>query len=200
MANYIIAVLLFGYLMGSIPFGWIIGKIYNLDIRKYGSGNIGATNAYRTLGLAAGLSVFILDMLKGSLAVLAAIIMSNDPLIVILTGLMAVVGHIFPVFLKFKGGRGSAVGLGVLLVIAPEIFAAVMILVVVIVALTRYVSLASIAGSIGVAAAMYFMHKPPAYFWATVIIAVLILIRHIPNIKRLINGTERKFGEKENGL
>lgn len=186
--------ILFGYLSGSIPFGWLVGRIYNIDIQKQGSGNIGATNVYRTIGPIAGWSVFILDMLKGSLPVLAALIATKDPLITVLTGLAAVLGHLFPVFLKFKGGRGSAVGLGILIVIAPDIFIITMLLVVAIIALSRYVSLASISGAVFVSLLMALWHKPLPYLAAAIIIAVFILVKHIPNIRRLIAGTERKFG------
>jgi len=117
---------------------------------------------------------------------------------VVLTGLMAILGHMFPVYLKFKGGKGAAIGLGVLLAIAPDIFIYSAVFVIVTIALTRYVSVASIFGPLLTAALMYSFNKPLPYFYATSLVAGLMIIKHIPNIKRLISGTERKIGEKEN--
>ncbi|MBU0687111.1 MAG: glycerol-3-phosphate 1-O-acyltransferase PlsY [Candidatus Margulisbacteria bacterium] len=190
--------ILISYLLGSIPFGFVLAKLFKVDIQKVGSGNIGATNVFRTLGPTAGVTVFILDLLKGTLATYIAILMLNDPLWIVISGFAAIVGHMFPVFLKFKGGRGSATGLGVLLGIAPEAFIGAMFLVALIIIITRYVSLASISVSPLVAIYMFAADKPLPYSIAAAIAALLIILKHIPNIKRLIKGTERKIGEKTN--
>lgn len=186
-----------GYFIGSIPFGVIVSRLFNIDITKYGSGNIGATNVLRTLGVIPGIIVLTLDLIKGTLAAYLGTLIIKDPLWVVLVGLAAILGHMFSIFMGFKGGKGAAVGLGVLLAIAPEIFLAAALLVIIIIALTRYVSLASIFGPWLVAALMYFLNKPLPYLWATILVAILMVIKHIPNIKRLLTGTERKFGEKE---
>lgn len=194
----IFLVILTGYLLGSIPFGVVISRLFNIDITQYGSGNIGATNVLRTLGVVPGIIVLTLDLLKGTLAAYIGILVLKDPLWVVLVGLAAILGHMFSIFMGFKGGKGAAIGLGVLLAIAPEIFLAAALLVVLIIATTRYVSLASIFGPWLVAALMYFLNKPLPYLWATILVAILMVIKHIPNIKRLLAGTERKVGESEN--
>lgn len=104
--------LLAGYLLGSLPFGLLVGRLYRIDIRQYGSGNIGATNVLRTLGLLPGAAVFILDTLKGTAAVLLAAHFSTSPLLIVGCGLLAVIGHSFSVFLKFQGGKGRRPGWG----------------------------------------------------------------------------------------
>lgn len=193
MSTQIILAIIAGYLLGSIPFGYIISKIWNVDIRRYGSGNIGATNVFRTLGPVQGVLVFTLDLLKGTLAISLISLATNRPELIILAGLAAVLGHAYPIFLKFKGGRGSATGLGILLGIAPDIFLGAMILVLIIILLTRYVSLASIITPILVTAALIVLKRPFVYSIATGIVTILIIIRHIPNIKRLLGGTENRI-------
>ena len=193
----IILVMIIGYLIGSIPFGFLAGKVKGIDIRKVGSGNIGATNIYRNLGPVPALIVFLLDLLKGTLAVYVASIIVGQPAVNVAAGLAAVIGHMYPIYLKFKGGKGSATGLGVLFGITPDLFAIAIIYTALAVALTRYVSLTSITGVILIAVLMFVMHKPYEYFVVAVIVAVLVIIRHIPNIKRLISGKEPKvWGSK----
>lgn len=197
MTPNILLVILVAYLLGSIPFGFLIPKIWNLDIRRQGSGNIGATNVFRTLGPVAGIIVFILDLLKGTIPVLIAQQVTADPWLIILAGATAVVGHTFPVFLKFKGGRGSATGLGILLGVAPDIFLGALILVIIIILITHYVSLASITTPPLVTLSFYLLKRPLPYTLVAGLITLLIIIRHIPNIKRLIRRTEPKIGLKK---
>ncbi len=185
-----------GYLIGSIPFGYLIPKIWNIDVRHYGSGNIGATNVFRTLGPLLGIFVFILDIAKGTLAIYLAQQTMDAPLVIVLTGLAALLGHMHSVFLKFKGGRGAATGLGVLLGVAPDIFLGALILVVLIILITRYVSVASMIVPILVAAAFFALKRPLPYSLASVLFAILIIIRHIPNIKRLLEKSEPRIGGK----
>jgi glycerol-3-phosphate acyltransferase PlsY len=137
--SIILLATILSYLLGSIPFGVIVAKFCKVDIQNVGSGNIGATNVLRTLGPVAGGVVFVLDLLKGTLAAVLAIWLLPSPLWIILASSMSIIGHMFPVFLKFKGGRGSATGLGVLLAIAPDVFLGAFILVVIIIGATRYV-------------------------------------------------------------
>jgi len=189
-------VILLAYVLGSIPFGLIIARIFNIDIRRHGSGNIGATNVFRTMGPVAGIIVFTLDLLKGTLPVYLAAQITNNPWLIILAGLAAVLGHTYSVFMKFKGGRGAATGLGILLGVVPEIFAGALIMVILIILITRYVSLASISTPPVVTLALILLNKPLPYTIVAGLITVLIIVRHIPNIKRLVQGTERKIGEK----
>lgn len=197
MGQVIPLVIVAAYLLGSIPFGFLIPKIWNLDIRRQGSGNIGATNVFRTLGPVAGIIVFILDLVKGTIPVLIAQQVTAEPWLIILVGATAVLGHTFPIFLKFKGGRGSATGLGVLLGVAPDIFLAALILVIIIILITRYVSLASIITPPLVTLAFYLLKRPFPYTLVAGLVTLLIILRHIPNIKRLIRRTEPKIGLKK---
>ncbi len=199
MINLVLPVIL-GYLIGSIPFGFLVGKIKGVDIRKVGSGNIGATNIYRTLGTWPAISVFIMDLLKGAAAVYIAqaLLPQSTPLLsreyfVVVAGVAAMVGHMFSIFLGFKGGKGAATSLGILLGIAPDLFVIAIIYVIVCIAITRYVSVASISGVILLAALMFILNKPLAYGICTVLAAALMIYKHLPNIKRLLSGTEPKI-------
>jgi len=187
--------LITSYLLGSIPFGVIVAKFFKIDITKYGSGNIGATNVLRTLGALPGLIVLLLDLLKGTLAACLGMLFLKDAALVVLCALAVVLGHMFSIFIGFKGGKGAAVGLGILLAIAPDVFIITAILVITIIAITRYVSLASIIGPIFAVALMLLFKKPTPYILATVAVSALMIYKHIPNIKRLMAGTERKVGE-----
>jgi acyl phosphate:glycerol-3-phosphate acyltransferase len=204
MLTKILLLLVFGYLIGSIPFGLLAGKIKGVDIRKVGSGNIGATNIYRTLGIVPALAVFILDMLKGTAAVCLAqsLLPLSTPYLsreyyIILAGVAAIVGHMFSVFLKGKGGKGAATSLGILLGVTPDLFVIAIIYVIVCIAVTRYVSVTSITGVILLSILMFVFHKPAAYGIFTVVVAVLMIYKHIPNIKRLMDGTEPKIWGKQ---
>ena len=188
--------ILVSYLLGAIPFGLLIGKIKHIDIREKGSGNIGATNVFRTLGPVPGATVFLLDLLKGTGAVMIGRAFSGDPLIIVLCGLVAVIGHSFPVYLGFKGGKGAATGLGVLLGVAPDIFLFALLIFLVTVALTRYVSVGSMLTAVAVLTAFLVLGQPSQYSVAAALIALVIFLRHRPNIKRLIAGTEPRIGEK----
>ena len=188
-------VLVAGYLLGSIPTGYLIGKIWNIDIRHYGSGNIGATNVLRTIGPFPGILVFLLDLSKGLLAVIIAQQILNSPLFVVLTGLAAILGNMYSVFLQFQGGRGVATGSGVLLGIAQDIFLAALIFAILLIFLTRYVSLASLLTPIFVAAAFFLLKRPLAYTLVAGVASLFIIARHIPNIKRLLKKSEPRIGE-----
>jgi glycerol-3-phosphate acyltransferase PlsY len=188
--------MLVGYLLGSIPFGVIIGKIGKIDVTKAGSGNIGATNVMRTMGLTPAAFVLIFDTLKGALPVWLARAYSGDPLLIVLCGLAAIIGHAFPLFLGFKGGKGVATGGGVLLGIAPDMFVFGIVLFLVVVGLTRYVSAGSVLSAVTVFILFILLGKPLPYTVVVGLAAVLIVVRHTANIKRLIAGTERRIGEK----
>ena len=191
MTLNIILPIMIGYLIGSIPFGVIAGKLRKIDIRKVGSGNIGATNIYRTLGTAPAVAVFILDLFKGALAVyIAQAMIPASPAVIVISGIAAVMGHMYPVYIGFKGGKGSATGLGVLLGITPDLFIIAMIYVAFAIAITRYVSVTSISGVLLLAVLMFTFHKPVEYSIAAIIVAILVIYKHVPNIKRLLSGTE----------
>jgi len=187
-------ILISGYLIGSIPFGYLISKIWNIDIRRYGSGNIGATNVYRTLGFMIALLVFVLDLAKGTLAVYLAQRIFDAPWLVISTGLAAILGHMYSIFLNFKGGRGVATSAGVLLGIAPDIFLGALIYTLLIILLTRYVSIASMTTPILVTAALFWLKRPLPYTLVIGLVSILILIRHLPNLKRLLTKSEPRIG------
>jgi len=189
----IIIIITTAYLLGSIPFGLLIAKLKGIDIRQHGSGNIGATNVYRTMGSAYGIVVFALDMLKGTLPVILASQYTPNAWLIIAAGGAAAVGHMLPIFLKFKGGKGAATGLGVLLGIAPDVFLLAAVVAFLVIYITKYVSVGSICTAILVTASLYFLNRPPAYIIVAGLITLLLIIRHIPNIKRLLNGTENKI-------
>jgi len=191
-----LAFILGGYLLGSIPFGLLIAKIRKIDIREYGSGNIGATNVLRALGLGPGLIVLLLDLLKGFVPVTLTQFLGQDPWVITLCGLAAVIGHTFPIFLGFKGGRGAATALGMLLGIAPDIFVLAVALFFVVTALTRYVSVGSLSTAVVSAAAFIILARPLPYTLTAALVALLIVLRHMPNIKRLLQGTESRIGVK----
>jgi acyl phosphate:glycerol-3-phosphate acyltransferase len=204
MTTNLILPIVIGYLIGSIPFGLIAGKIKGIDIRKVGSGNIGATNTVRALGKTWGAMVFFLDMIKGAIPVWIAAYLISSPTpiftkgtFMILAGLAAVIGHMFPIYIGFKGGKGAATGLGVLLGITPDLFVIALIYVIICMVVTRYVSVTSMSGVVLLSILMFTFHKPTEYVVVTIIVAILMIYKHIPNIKRLINGTEPKIGAKK---
>lgn len=187
---------LVGYFIGSIPFGLIFGRILNVDLRASGSGNIGATNVLRTMGAAPGAGVLALDLLKGTTAVLLGRLVSGDPLIIVLCGLAAIIGHTFSIYLQFSGGKGAATGLGVLLGLAPDIFLFAVLLFLAIVALTRYVSVGTLLTGLAVFVAFIVLNKPWPYIAAVGLVVIILFLRHRSNIGRLLAGSELRLGEK----
>ncbi|MHC1549169.1 glycerol-3-phosphate 1-O-acyltransferase PlsY [Phyllobacterium sp. K27] len=187
--------LVFGYILGSIPFGLILTRMAGLgDVRSIGSGNIGATNVLRTGNKKLAAATLILDMLKGTAAVLVAGIIGPEAAIA--AGLGAFLGHIFPVWLKFKGGKGVATYLGVLLGLFWQgalIFAAVWLL---IAFATRYSSLAALLAAIVTPIALYFIgvHQIAFLFF---ILTIIVFFKHRANIQRLVSGTEGRIGSKK---
>jgi glycerol-3-phosphate acyltransferase PlsY len=193
------------YLFGSIPTGYLLVRIFRKqDIRTVGSGNIGATNVLRSGGKGLGAATFVLDAVKGSLAVflagwLLAPMLPTWPVrdVQALAALFAVLGHMFPVWLRFRGGKGVATGFGVFLVAAPLAALAAITLFAIVLALTRYVSLASILGAASFPIFAWFTVRGPrpAFFIAVQItVALLVIVKHHPNIRRLLSGTEHRFG------
>ena len=199
MTDYLILVPL-AYLLGSVPFGLIAGRLVaNVDIRDYGSGKIGMTNVLRTSGKMAAALVLILDMSKAVIAVIAARIFFDSYGVEAAAALAVIFGHNWPVFIKFRGGRGTASGWGGLLILSPVAGLIATLIGLSLVAFTRYVSLGSImAASLGSLALIILAvlgWEPLAYSWYGVIGGTLIVIRHWDNIRRLLDGTERKIGQ-----
>ncbi len=201
------------YLIGSIPSGLIIGKLFkNIDIRNHGSGNLGGTNAVRVLGKQLGSFVGAMDVLKGGAVILLANhlfpIIFDSSIPAIIFGITAVIGHVFPIFAKFRGGKAVATSGGVILFTSPPIFIIGIITFIITILLSKYVSLASTAVAIVIfiisIIAHIFSDNPffkPFNSDISLIITIFVLMtfviwRHIPNYKRLINGNERKVGQK----
>lgn len=186
--------LLLSYLLGSIPNGlWLCRALWHVDLRQHGSHNIGATNAWRTLGKGPGLLVFFLDMLKGLLAVWLGEILVGTPLVMILCGVLAIVGHSLSLFLRFHGGKGVATGLGVILMLMPKVTVIVFLVWLLLVLATRYVSLGSIVAAALVPVLALVFGYPALYVVFGVLAAALIIVRHRSNITRLLNGTENRI-------
>ena len=188
-----VLLVLAAYLIGSIPFGLIFGKaIWKKDLRQFGSHNIGATNAWRVLGKKAGLFIFIMDFIKGQLGVLLGAYLFALPGAMVVGGLFAILGHMFPIFLGFRGGKGVATSLGVLAALMPKITAIVFIVWLVIVLITRYVSLGSVVAAVLTPILAAVFKEPIIYFLFTLVAAVFIIFRQRENIKRLKAGNENK--------
>jgi len=183
------------YLIGSMPFGYIVAKVVKkIDIRDYGSGNIGATNAFRVLGPWLASLVLIGDLLKGFLAIVLFSQLNIDSLFVIILGGLAVIGgHDWSIFLKFKGGKGIATTYGVFLALNPKIALLSALIWLIVIALTRYASLASILSLSVLVVLMLWFKQPQEYIIFSVIILALALYRHRGNIARLKEGKEKKF-------
>ncbi|HWR08952.1 glycerol-3-phosphate 1-O-acyltransferase PlsY [Sporomusa sp.] len=198
-----VLVIITSYLIGSIPNGLIIGqKFYEVDLRQFGSKNIGATNAYRTLGPWPAFWVFFTDALKGVAGVLLGHYIGGTALAELTGGIGAIAGHNWSVFLVFKGGRGVATGLGVIAMIAPMVTFIVFFVWAIIVYFTRYVSLASIVAAALVPITMWLLHARQEFFYFGILAALFVIVRHRPNIERLLKGAEPKIkagGQPESG-
>ncbi|MBR3624718.1 MAG: glycerol-3-phosphate 1-O-acyltransferase PlsY [Selenomonadaceae bacterium] len=187
-------VIVIAYVLGSIPSGLIIGKgIYDVDLREHGSHNIGATNAWRTLGKIPGVLIFLCDFLKGFISCYIAAVVTGAPLSMALAGVFAIIGHSLSMFLNFKGGKGVATGLGVIAMLMGNVTIIAFVLWFVIVYFTRYVSLGSCVAALAVPILAYFFNEPIEFIIFGIIAAALIIVRHKSNIIRLLNGTESKI-------
>lgn len=185
-----------GYLLGSIPFGIILARINKIDLREHGSGNIGATNVARTLGKRAGVLTLAGDALKGVAAVALADALLTHPWDIAAVGLCAFLGHLFSVFLKFRGGKGVATGLGVFLYLMPLATLTSMAVFGITLWLWRYVSASSMIAAASIPALAYVYSTDPAYVSLASVVAVLVILKHHQNISRLMNGTENRFASK----
>lgn len=189
-----VLVLLGAYIIGSIPVGLIIGNVFwKKDLRRYGSRNIGATNAWRVLGRKAGILVFILDFLKGQLGVMLGACVIGTPVALVLGGFFAVIGHVFSIFTGFRGGKGVATGLGVLSILMPKVMLIIFIVWLILALLTRYVSIASVFSAVLAPILAAAFSEPAPYFAFALAAAVIVVWRHRENLRRLREGRENRF-------
>jgi glycerol-3-phosphate acyltransferase PlsY len=187
---------LFGYLAGSVPFAFLLARRAGIDVRVAGSGNVGAANVLRTAGTWRAVMVMSLDVGKGAAAVLIANLVAGGVGIAALTGAAAIVGHIYPVWLRFHGGKGVAVAAGVFSILSPVATSIAAGLFLVIVWLTRYVSLGSIAATLALPPVAWWWGAPRAVVLTAAGSGALILFRHRTNLRRLRLGTERQMGSR----
>ncbi|WP_456397299.1 glycerol-3-phosphate 1-O-acyltransferase PlsY [Desulfurobacterium sp.] len=193
-----VLIVVLSFLSGSIPFGYIIGKLKGVDVRKYGSGNIGATNVSRVLGKKIGLLVLILDAMKGAVPVLIVKAAGLPLHYQLLAALFTVLGHCFSPFLRFKGGKGVATGIGAFSVISPINALLAVGVFIFVFAVTRYVSLSSItAVATYVVAFKYLVSPCPDHFFFVAVAGFVIIAKHYANIIRLIKGEEKKYGSEK---
>lgn len=190
--------LLIGYLLGSIASSIILGKLLaGIDVRQHGSGNAGATNTFRVLGPKIAAGVLLVDALKGVAAVLTAKALGVSDVIVVLTGIAVIAGHNWPVFFNFRGGKGIATTIGVMLSFAPEPTLAAGIIGLAVLFFTRYVSLAALVFTSLMPLSIYLNDLHVAYFWFALVVALMAIWRHRANIGRLLTGRESKIGAKK---
>ncbi len=199
---------LVSYLLGAVPFGLIVARARGIDIREAGSGNIGATNVFRIVGKSWGVLTFVCDALKGFLPAFCFPLLplwqdgAPGPVTVaVVCGCLAVVGHVYPVYLKFKGGKGIATSAGALLGMAPAAVGIGLAVWAAVTFSTRYVSLGSVSAAVAIAVAAWLLYGSDNLLvpWALTVLAVLAIWRHRGNIRRLLNGTEHRFGQKKAG-
>src|SRR5215217_4013396 len=189
-----IIIVVVAYLIGSIPFGYlVVRRKIGADVRQTGSGGTGATNVSRRAGKAAGVLTLLLDAAKGSVAVLIAKTVTGDDWVIAVAAVAALVGHIFPVWLGFRGGKGVATGVGIFLVLAPIALLCAGVVFVAIVVLTRYVSLGSITAAILIPVLVWVQSDSQPLLIAAIIGAALIVFAHRGNIQRLASGTESRI-------
>ena len=195
--------LLAAYLLGAIPTSYLAGRLFRgIDLREHGSRNLGATNLYRVLGWRYAVPVGLFDMAKGAVPVLLlAPRVSDSQLFGLACGLAAVVGHVFSVFVRFRGGKGVATAAGVMLGLAPVALGVAALVWAALVFLTGYVSVGSIAGAAVLPLAVYLLDRPerPEILWIVVALAGAIIWLHRANIRRLVEGTENRFGRRAAG-
>ena len=183
-----------GYLLGSIPFALLLTRGRGIELRKVGSGNLGAANVLRTAGVSRAVAVMLLDAAKGAVAVVAARLMSDDIGVATASGVGAIVGHVYPAWLGFRGGKGVAASAGVFAVLAPSATAIAALVFLGITFVTRFISAGSIAGALALAVAAAAGSVPGPVVAGTLLAAAIVIYRHRENVSRLFAGTERRIG------
>lgn len=188
------------FLSGSVPWSWLLGKFRGIDIRNEGSGNTGATNLFRVCGRGTGITGLLLDTLKGALPVLAAkhgitgILPPVGDWVLSLTGILAVIGHVFCPWLGFRGGKGVATTLGVLMILSPLTVAWALVVFLLVLSITKYVSLGSISAAVAVIPLVFILEPDRLPVQIIIcLVAVLVVVRHKSNIVKLLRGEENKF-------
>ena len=188
------------YLLGSIPFAWLIGRLfYGLDIREHGSGNVGATNVYRVIGWQPGMVCLLLDAFKGALPVLAAEYFQQRHEVVVCWALAAILGHSRSIFLKFGGGKSVATAAGAIFAMSKWVGLCTVGTWGLLFALTRIVSVGSLAGAISLPIWMVVWSQPKSYLAFSVLAALFVIFRHRSNLSRLLAGQEGRFGGRHGG-
>ena len=193
MPLYALLMLVFAYLLGSIPTGFLLGFFSGVDVRREGSGNVGATNVARVVGKRQGFITLLGDVAKGFVPVYLSVHLGFHLTITGLVALVAFLGHLYPVFLKFRGGKGVAIALGIFLSLAPMATAVVVFVFAFVAMVSRVISLASLIAAGFAPIAFWFFSYPPILIWLSLVIALLIVFRHRENIRRLISGVEPRF-------
>ena len=190
------AVILAGYLIGSIPFALILARRWGADLRQVGSGNLGAANVMRASGVAAGVLVAALDTAKGAASVWLAAHVGDAPGLPAAAGLAAIIGHIYPIWLRFRGGKGVATACGVFSMLTPPAVPPALVIFVAVVWLTKYISLGSVLASMALPPMAYALGSPAPAVIAGAAASAIIVFRHRSNVLRLWMGTERRLGAR----
>lgn len=189
--------ILLAYFIGAVPFAWLLARRRGADLRRIGSGNLGAANVFRTSGVQAGLVVALLDIAKGATSVLLAARLSPNAAAPAAAGLAAIVGHTYPVWLRFRGGKGVATACGVFSILAPLALPPALAVFGLTIWATRYVSLGSVLATIALPPIAYATGSPALAVAVACVAATLIVFRHRSNLLRLRTGTERRLGARE---
>jgi glycerol-3-phosphate acyltransferase PlsY len=186
-----------GYLVGSIPFSFLVARAFGVeDVRRVGSGNVGATNVLRNAGKAAGALALLLDIGKGAAATaLAGRLAPGEAALPAVAAVAAVIGHMYPVWLRFEGGKGVATGLGALAPLVPKAALAALAAFAVVAAATRYVSLGSVGGALVLTTLVFAARGPDPVAVAAALVAALVVFRHRSNLRHILGGTERRVGQ-----
>ncbi len=188
-----VGILLFAYLLGSVPTGFVLGFLSGVDVRQGGSGNIGASNVVRLVGWKAGVITFLADVAKGLVPVVLSAQLNFEPEVQALTALAAFLGHLYPIFLRFRGGKGVATALGIFTGLAPWVAMALVLVFCPVALATRWISFASLTVAVLAPVLVWLLSYEPPVLWASLIMGILIIMRHRENIKRLRSGTETKL-------
>ncbi|MEO8362324.1 MAG: glycerol-3-phosphate 1-O-acyltransferase PlsY [Vicinamibacteria bacterium] len=188
---------LMGYVLGSIPFSFIIARLFGVkDVRTVGSGNVGATNVMRSAGKGPGILALLLDGSKGAAAVIAARALGASEMEVCVAGLFAMIGHLYPVWLGFRGGKGVATGAGLFIPLAPAALGIAVVIFLLTIAIFRFVSLASILASLSLPISVYLLGQSQMIVMTALIAALMVIAKHHPNVGRLMRGAEPKLGAR----
>jgi len=193
----VFATIVLSYLIGSIPFSYVVARCFGIaDIRAIGSGNVGATNVMRAAGRWPGLIAFVLDAGKGAAAVAVAGRFDTSGFLPALAAVSAVLGHVFPVWLRFRGGKGVATGAGAVAPVSPYASLGAVAAFLLLLLLTRYVSVGSMVGAVVLAVLLFALEAPRPVCVAGVVLALIVIVKHRENVQRLLSGSERRLGAK----